>query len=441
MAQPIEIAYYNSIVLAGGIVSTDHGKYHVEESRIKGGFNETSMDYGVKAYTTDDEYAPRRRSNAMIYSGIYNSKTKVNKTNEFPIGAAITRSVDIANGSIQKLHAEGGSLTVSGSKVIGQVRAYQGKFGISKNPESFAHYAGTKYFADANRGTIMKLTNQGLFPISSFGMKDFFRDNLRLVTDSGSIFGMYDEVKNMFVLSIQEPTTTINHGKITKGNVPGVSETASGSISSQPSQYVTMSFSDRTNGWVSYYTYKPSFGTSIQNQYFTFNGQNIYKHYDINSEYNKFYGATYKDPSYIKFIQNDMPSSIKTFFTINYEGTSGWFMESMTAESVNREGYTTGSVVEQAYKIPKKGVTIVDETGASANVGFELKESKYYKELKQKLPYVYSDYDSGFNDNTLNTTTGIKGYHANIELQYYEPFQNTTESKAELFAVSNDVSI
>ena len=287
----------------------------------------------------------------------------------------------------------------------------------------------------------MKLTNQGLFPISSFGMKDFFRDNLRLVTDNGSIFGMYDEVKNMFVLSIQEPTTTINHGKITKGNVPGVSETASGSISSQPSQYVTMSFSDRTNGWVSYYTYKPSFGTSIQNQYFTFNGQNIYKHYDINSEYNKFYGATYKDPSYIKFIQNDMPSSIKTFFTINYEGTSGWFMESMTAESVNREGYTTGSVVEQAYKIPKKGVTIVDETGASANVGFELKESKYYKELKQKLPYVYSDYDSSFNDNTLNTTTGIKGYHANIELQYYEPFQNTTESKAELFAVSNDVSI
>ena len=102
--RPIEIAYYNSIVLAGSanVSNNDHGKYHIEESRIKGGFNETSMDYGVKAYTTDDEYAPRRRSNAMIYSGIYNSKTKVNKTNEFPIGAAITRAVDISNGSIQK---------------------------------------------------------------------------------------------------------------------------------------------------------------------------------------------------------------------------------------------------------------------------------------------------------------------------------------------------
>ena len=136
-----------------------------------------------------------------------------------------------------------------------------------------------------------------------------------------------------------------------------------------------------------------------------------------------------------------MPSSIKTFFTINYEGSTGWFMDSMAAESVNREGYTSSSVAEEAYKIPKKGVTIVDETGASMNVGFELKESKYYKELKQKLPFVYSNYTSGFNDNTLNTTTGIKGYHENIELQYYEPFQDTTESKAELFAVSNDVSI
>ena len=61
--------------------------------------------------------------------------------------------------------------------------------------------------------------------------------------------------------------------------------------------------------------------------------------------------------------------------------------------------------------------------------------------IRDRLPFVYSNYTSGFIDNTLNTTTGIKGYHANIELQYYEPFQDTTESKAELFAVSNDVSI
>ena len=78
MARNIEILYYNSFVIAGGVdpssTTTDKpGKYHFEESRIKGEFNGVSADYGVKAYTTDEEYAPRRRSNALIYSGIYNS--------------------------------------------------------------------------------------------------------------------------------------------------------------------------------------------------------------------------------------------------------------------------------------------------------------------------------------------------------------------------------
>ena len=46
--------------------------------------------------------------------------------------------------------------------VLGQEIHYNSNFGISTNPESFAHYAGTKYFADANRGTIMKLTKTSM---------------------------------------------------------------------------------------------------------------------------------------------------------------------------------------------------------------------------------------------------------------------------------------
>ena len=120
MAQLIEISYYNSFILAGGTTTNasttnkthNPGVYHIEEARIKGEFNGKSVDFGARAYATDDEYNIRRRSNAMIYSGIYNSKTKVNKTNEFPIGDAITRAVDIAHGSIQKLHAEETNLNI-----------------------------------------------------------------------------------------------------------------------------------------------------------------------------------------------------------------------------------------------------------------------------------------------------------------------------------------
>ena len=455
MAQEIEVAYYNCMILAGGAAA---GDWHVEEARIKGGFNETAMDYGVKAYTTDDEYAPRRRGNAMMYSGIYNSRTKVNKTNEFPSGAAITRAVDIANGSIQKLHAEdtnlnifqenkvsralidkdaiftaeGQALSVSGQKVIGQIVPYLGKFGISKNPESFATYGGRKYFADKGRGVVCRLSRDGITPISEHGMKDFFKDNLALVGNDDRIYGMYDEVKNQYIISLQ--ASGINVGKkssVTKSSIETDANT----------EFATLGFSEGSKGWISLYSYKPTFGTSLARNFYTWNNHYIYRHYDSTGEYNRYYAATYKDPSYIKYIMNDGASSIKTFHTINYEGSSGWQMELGRCENVNKEGYTSNSQFEQAYKIPKKGVTIIDENGMSLDIGFKLKESKYYRELIQNLPHGGATYDITFNDNTLNTTSGIKGYHAEFELMYYEANEVTNETKAELFAVSNEINI
>ena len=61
--------------------------------------------------------------------------------------------------------------------VIGQTVPYLGEYGISKNPESFATYGFQKYFADANRGIIGRLSRDGITEISSYGMKDYFRDS------------------------------------------------------------------------------------------------------------------------------------------------------------------------------------------------------------------------------------------------------------------------
>jgi|8_EtaG_2_1085327.scaffolds.fasta_scaffold06820_2 hypothetical protein len=464
MAQPIEIAYYNCFILAGGV---RWGDWHVEEARIRGGYNETSVDFGVKAYTTDEEYGPRRRGNAMMYSGIYNSKTKVNKTNEFPIGSAITRAVDIANGNIQKLHAEdtninifqenkvsralidkdaiytaeGQALTTAGAKVIGQVIPYLGKYGISKNPESFAFHGGRKYFADKNRGVICRLTRDGVTPISMYGMKDFFRDNLALVasepnfiggtTGSGTnrIFGMYDEKHDQYIVSLQN--SNISVGK--KTDEYGVIQTDTG--------FATLGFSEGSKGWVSLYSYKPSFGLSLTNHFYTFSNRYIWRHYDPEAEYNRFYGWTSKDPSYVKIIMNDAPGSIKTFHTLSYEGTEGWEMETGRAENVFKQDALNPRQFEQAYKIPKKGVTIIDETGAAKDIGFKLKESKYYRELIQDEPFAVADYTADFNRNIFNTTSGIKGYHAEFEIQYYEANQLAREQKAELFGISNEINI
>ena len=116
MSTTKEIGYFNSIFIKSfDFAETDNvanERYYIEEARIKGGFNETFMDLGVRAYAVNDDYSIIDRKNAMIYSGIYNSKTGVNETNQFPVGASITKAVDITDGSIQKLHAEDRELII-----------------------------------------------------------------------------------------------------------------------------------------------------------------------------------------------------------------------------------------------------------------------------------------------------------------------------------------
>ena len=84
----------------------------IEESRIRGGFNNTTVDFSPKAYLVEDEPNASRLGNSLIYSGIFNSRTGINNTNVFSVGKDITKSADPANGSIQKLYAEDTNLIV-----------------------------------------------------------------------------------------------------------------------------------------------------------------------------------------------------------------------------------------------------------------------------------------------------------------------------------------
>ena len=446
MGAVLEISYFNSIVIAGGRDGTSDkpGVYHIEESRIKGEYNGTQMDYGARAHITNEEYGERTRENALIHSGIFNSRTNVNELNQFPIGEEITRAVDANNGGVQKLHAEdtnlnifqenkvnaalidkdaiftaeGQALTASGKIVIGQVTPYAGNYGISKNPESFAVYGGRKYFADKNRGAVLRLSRDGLTPISEAGMKDFFKDNLVLCDN---IYGCFDEQKQKYVVSLQG--STIDGGKIstTSGGSPVISTAVSG--------YRTLCYSERVGGWVSFYSYKPIFGASLNNEFYTFNGKDMYKHYDTTVPRGKFYEADFPDPAYVDFIFNDQPSIIKSFLTINYEGTTGWAMDSLSSGGYAITGYNAYDNVNEAYKIPKEGTVVSGET-----IGFVRKEGKYFSEIRNKA----TDF---FQDNTYFNTTGIKGYYTDVRMQYWNPTEDATATKAELFGASSEVTL
>ena len=186
--------------------------WYVEESRIRGGYNNTSTDKGVKAYVNEPEPQQQNRFNSLIYSGLYNSRTGINNTNVFSVAEDLVRSADPQNGSIQKTYSEdtnlivfqenkisralidkdtiytteGGTQTQAGAKVLGQIVPYKGEYGISNNPESFAVYGYRKYFSDRDRNAIMRLSGDGLTEISAYGMTDYFRDELALIVDDNS---------------------------------------------------------------------------------------------------------------------------------------------------------------------------------------------------------------------------------------------------------------
>ncbi len=75
--------------------------WYVEEARIRGGYNNTNVDLGVKAYIVEDNINQQHRISSLIYSGVFNSRTGVNNTNQFSVADYITRSLDPSLGSIQ----------------------------------------------------------------------------------------------------------------------------------------------------------------------------------------------------------------------------------------------------------------------------------------------------------------------------------------------------
>ena len=346
---PQSVGGYNQI----SSYDADHS-WVIEEARIRGGYNNTNVDYGVKAYAVEPDPAGYIRSNSLIYSGIFNSRTGVNNTNEFPVGEEITKAVDPAKGSIQKLYAEdtnliifqenkvnralidkdaiytaeGGGTPVSQlNLVIGQIVPYAGEYGISQNPESFAVYGYRKYFSDKRRNVVLRLSRDGITELSNYGMRDYFRDEFNSIDISGPgrIIGGWDMHSKQYVVS-------------TRPNV-----------NASVSTFKTLSFDESVLGWTSFYSYDPDKIFSLRNIFYSLKDNKLYKHYsEIDSSGNpvnrgRFYEKD--NNSTITFVFNPNVSLVKNFKTINYEGSSGWRVNSFVSDSTDNE-FDSGSGVQ-----------------------------------------------------------------------------------------------
>ena len=388
--------------------------WYIEEARIRGGYNNTITDLGVKAHIVEDNPNNQNRFNTMIYSGVFNSRTGINQTNEFSVGEDITRSVDPAKGSIQKLYAEdtnliifqedkinralidkdaiysaeGNAAVTSSNLVIGQIVPYQGEYGISTDPTSFAIYGYRKYFTDRKRGCVLRLSSAGeIIEISGYGMHDFFRDNLTS-TAVTKIVGGWDMHTKNYILSIQTA-----------------------------SSYNTLSFDESVQGWTSLLTYKPSLAFSLSSTFFTTNTGKLYQHYG-SAAYCSFYGVV--SDSTVTVVLNAKPSTVKVFQTINYEGSIDWTVSSLSASSGD-----IGQVPISKYILP---TSLNDFSNELFTNSFKRKENKYFANILNNSSAAAGEVVFG------NNMTGIKGFFSTVKFS----LSNANNQRKELFAVSSE---
>ena len=301
--------YHNCFSFANG----------VESNRIRDDFNAKTINKGVKASSTvAEQYNEEIKTNGLIFSGIFNSTASVNRLNQFIMAEAITKDLNPEYGSIQKLNtrdtdvtvfcedkvlrvltnkdalfnADGNANITANKSVLGQSMPYVGDFGISLNPESFAKYGFRSYFTDRARGAVLRLSRDGLEPLSPKGMADYFTDKLAVTQIA---IGSYDDKKGSYNISLQSNT------------VRGADETAT--------------FKENVGGWPSRKSFIPESGISLNNMYYTFKGGEMYSH--DNETRNNFYGVQYN--SSLKLIFNDNPDVVKSFLTLNYEGTQPYW--------------------------------------------------------------------------------------------------------------------
>ena len=424
--QAVDLNFFNAFTFGNG----------VESNRIKDEFNAPFIDRGVVVSTTlDAEYKEEQKESGLIFSGIFNSTSGVNELNQFIQALPITKDINPIYGSIQKLHvretdlitfcedkvlkiltnkdalfnADGNTNLTASNNVLGQTIGYVGEYGISKNPESFASHAFRMYFADKARGAVLRLSRDGLTSISEKGMSDFFGDNLAA---SSTILGTYNEDKGSYNVTLNSKT---------------------------------VSFDERVDGWTSFKSFLPESGLSINNIYYTFKNGDLYSH--NNTTRNTFYGIAYE--SSVNVLFNDIPTSVKSFKTLNYEGSdsrkytyggtigSTTIGDGTTLEVLKKSGYT-GTQISGLTETATKGwyadsITTDQQTGSV----------KFFKDKENfKFNKILGDTTTSSNIDTKELSVQGLGIPASVSVAGDNNFILTVNPSITLsnFTISSNVT-
>jgi len=173
-----------------------------------------------------------RRIASVTYSDAFVSDSEVLGLSAFNLSLANWTDLDISYGQIDALIQRGDALTVlqdskasqmpigrnlieySGGQagvtvsrnVLGVPSYYAGDYGTSGNPESVVERFGVVYYTDVKAGKVIRISADGITPISEKGMSSFFENTFKeLVSNSSSplVVGGFDPDNDEYLISIE----------------------------------------------------------------------------------------------------------------------------------------------------------------------------------------------------------------------------------------------
>jgi len=146
----------------------------------------------------------------------------------------------------------------------------------------------------------------------------------------------------------------------------------------KPGEEITVSFSEKAKGWVSFKSFIPEISVSAVKQYYTFKNGQIWKHH-TNEIRNDFYGEKYD--STVTPVLNSNPELVKNFNTLNYEGSQAK-IDKFTTLTVDGVDFNDGNY----YNLLNKNGWYVKEIFTDKQQGtvneFIEKEGKWFNYIK-----------------------------------------------------------
>ena len=374
-------------------------------------------------------YRQQNKEASVTYSDVYQPATSFNGLSTFDYNVGNWEDYSRIYGTIQKLHyretdivmiqedttykipiqrdillsADGKGTLSASSKILNPVIPFAGNYGISRNPESFVANGNVLYWTDIRRGAVLRLSGDGITPISDAKMHDYFRDKeeeyraydpqYRWDEYYGEIAGPIKagyhkkfKIKGGFNPKHEEyvvqmdpiPLPDLHWGEVgtfyntaEEWNSAGWYEYEIYGQDGSPNKNLiegsVAAWRDKQKRWTSFYSHIAEYYCKINRLFVSWDRGHLYLH-DVDDEnYNTFYGTTYNTE--LSFSINEGPSTVKGFKSITLEANQAIDSDS---EGVEEEEEET------SYDINL--VTDMTETFIDRH-NFDQRENKQYTQI------------------------------------------------------------